>query len=259
MILCLDVGNSQIYGGVYVEGELKFQFRKVSKKGSSSDELGLFLRAVLRENGYNPDDVKKISICSVVPEIIHSLRNGCSKYFNIKPFILGPGVKCGLRIKYRNPLEVGADRIANTIAAVNKYPNQDMIIADLGTATTFCAVTKDKEYLGGSIISGLKISMEALEMKTAKLPTVEIVSPQSACGRSTIESIQSGLYYGHMGIIKEISSQLTKECFAGKKPLIIGTGGFSRLYSEAGLFDVVITDLVLSGLYQALDMNEVTQ
>lgn len=255
MILCLDVGNTQMYGGLFVGSDLKLQFRNMSKKGSSSDELGLFLRGVLRENGYNPDEVKQIAICSVVPEVIHSLRNCCVKYFSINPFILGPGVKCGLQIKYRNPLEVGADRIANSIAAVNRYPNQNLIIADFGTAATFCAITARKEYLGGAIVSGLKISMEALEKRTAKLPRVEIVTPQNVCGRSTIEGIQSGLFYGHMGIIKEITQRITEECFNGERPLLIGTGGFSRLYADHNVFDVIIPDLVLAGLYQALEMN----
>ncbi len=255
MILCLDVGNSQIYGGVFVDQELRLQFRKISKRGASSDELGLFLRGVLRENGHNPDDIKQISICSVVPEIIHSLRNSCNKYFSINPFILGPGVKSGLQIKYRNPLEVGADRIANSIAAVNMFPEKDIVIVDFGTATTFCCITKKREYLGGAIAAGLKISMNALEQNTAKLPTVEIVTPKNACGRSTIESIQSGLYYGHLGMIKEICSQIKNECFGGQKPYIIGTGGFARFYEEADIFDAILPELVLTGLYQSLQMN----
>ena len=117
MILCLDVGNSQIYGGVFKNDNLKLQFRQTSNLGSSSDEYGLFLRTVLRENGIDPAEIKKISLCSVVPEVLHSLKNCCLKYFGLSPFILQAGVKTGLKIKYSNPLEVGADRIANAIAA----------------------------------------------------------------------------------------------------------------------------------------------
>lgn len=259
MILALDVGNSQIFGGVF-EGplgkeSLKLRFRKTSKTGASSDEIGIFLRSVLKENGMDPAKVKKIVLCSVVPDVVYSLKNACKKYFNTNPFLLQAGVKTGLKINYRNPLEVGADRIANAIAAVHLHPNKNLIIVDLGTATTFCAVSKDKEYLGGSIVAGLRLNMEALENQTAKLPSVEIVEMDQALGRSTVESIQSGLYFGHVGTIREISKQISQECFDGEKPFIIGTGGFASLFDKAKVFDSVQPDLVLQGLLQALKIN----
>jgi type III pantothenate kinase len=217
--------------------------------------VGVFLRSVLRENNIDPTRVKHIVFCSVVPEVIYSLRGACKKYFDINPFVLQAGVKTGLKIKYRNPLEVGADRIANSIAATHLYPQRNMIIVDLGTATTFCAISKDKDYLGGSIVAGLKLSMESLEAKTAKLPSVEIVPMTEALGRSTVESLQSGLYYGHVGTIKELSERLSTECFAGEKPFVIGTGGFANLFEKEKVFDVIIPDLVLKGLLTALKMN----
>lgn len=255
MILTLDIGNSQIYGGVFEKDEIKVRFRKNSKGGASSDEIGIFLRSVLRENDIDPSKIKQIAMCSVVPDVVHSLKNACKKYFNINPFILQAGVKTGLKINYRNPLEVGADRIANAIAATHLYPKKDLIVIDLGTATTFCAVNKDKEYLGGSIVAGLRLNMEALESKTAKLPTVEIVSAKETLGRSTVESIQSGLYFGHVGMMKEIAKNLSKECFAGERPFIIGTGGFSGLFEKEKVFDTVQPDLVLKGLLMALKIN----
>ena len=255
MILCLDVGNTQIYGGLFDKDKMVLSFRKNSKSGASSDETGIFLRTAIRENGYDPAQVKQIAICSVVPEVIYSLRGACMKYFNINPFILQAGVKTGLRVKYRNPLEVGADRIANSIAGTHLYANKNLIIVDLGTATTFCAVTKEKDYLGGSIIAGLRLCMEALEAKTAKLPSVEIISMHEALGRSTVESLQSGLYYGHLGAMKEIIAKITKECFQDEKPLIIGTGGFLSLFEKEKLFDVIIPDLVLKGMLIALQHN----
>ena len=123
MLLCIDVGNSHMYGGVFVGAELKLRFRHTSKV-STSDELGIFLKSVLRENECAPDLVKKISICSVVPQLDYSLRAACVKYFGVEPFFLQAGVKTGLNIKYRNPIEVGADRIANAIAASQFYPNK---------------------------------------------------------------------------------------------------------------------------------------
>lgn len=255
MILCLDVGNSQIYGGLYNNDEIIFRFRKVTNTRNSSDEIGLFLRTILRENGYAPSLVTQIGICSVVPQVSHHLRNACLKYFERQPFIVGPGSKTGLKIKYANSLEVGPDRIANAIAAKEIYPRTNMIIVDFGTATTFCAISKGKEYLGGVIIAGLRISMDALESKTARLPSVEIVKKEKTLGRSTSESIQSGLYYGHLGSVKEIIKNLKKESFKGEDCLIIGTGGFASLYQKEGFFDKVEPDLVLKGIYQSIKMN----
>ncbi|MES2856052.1 MAG: type III pantothenate kinase [Bdellovibrionota bacterium] len=262
MILSLDVGNTTIHGGLFGEtadgaqDKLLMQFRRTSEFRASSDELGVFLRSVLRENGFASEDVRQIAICSVVPDAIHSLRNACVKYFDINPFLLQAGVKTGLKIKYRNPLEVGADRIANSIAGTHLYPGKNLIIVDFGTATTFCVVSKDLDYLGGVIIAGLRISMEALETKTAKLPSVEIVSMREALGRSTVESIQSGLYFGQVGTVREITGRLTKECFSkDEKPLVIATGGFAGLLEKEKLFDAVVPDLVLKGLNLALRMN----
>ncbi len=255
MILCLDVGNTQIYGGVFKDNALASTFRKSSLNVASSDEFGLFLRTVLRESGYDPLDVRQVAICSVVPNLVHSLRAACLKYFAGEPFLLQPGVKTGLKINYRNPIEVGADRIANAVGALDRFPDENLIILDLGTASTFCAVSSGRQYLGGAITAGLRISMEALESKTARLPAVEIIRPGTAVGRSTVESIQSGLFYGAAGAIREITERMKTECFQGQNVIVIGTGGFSRLFEEEGLFDKLVPDLVLHGLYVIWRMN----
>jgi type III pantothenate kinase len=255
MILTLDVGNSQIFGGVFSEDKLLLQFRKTSKGGASSDEMGIFLRSVLRENDVEPKNIKKISVCSVVPDLVHSIKNCCKKYFAINPFMLQSGVKTGLKIKYRNPVEVGADRIANAIGALHLYPGKNLVICDFGTATTYCAVSADKDYFGGLIVPGLRLSMEALEAQTAKLPAVEIVVAKEVVGRSTVESIQAGLFFGNLAMVKEISSRIKKEYFDGKNTIVIGTGGFSRLFEKEKAFDVIVPDLVLTGLKQSLQMN----
>ena len=141
MLFCLDVGNSQTFGGVYDGEQLLFTFRRTSNARASSDESGIFFRTVLRENDVDPAAVNRVAICSVVPDAVHSLRNCFLKYFRVEPFLLRPGVKTGLKIRYRNPLEVGADKIANAMGAVGRYPRQDLIIVDFGTATTLCAVS----------------------------------------------------------------------------------------------------------------------
>lgn len=255
MILALDVGNTQMFGGVFDKDDIKLRFRKTSKAGSSSDEYGIFLRTVLRENDIEPSQIKHIGICSVVPDVVYSLKNACKKYFDVNPFLLQVGVKTGLKVCYHNPAEVGADRIANSIAATHLFPGKNLIIIDLGTATTFCAISKNKEYLGGTIIAGMRLGMEALESRTAKLPTVEIVARSEALGRGTVESIQSGLYFSHIGAMKEITQRLTQECFANEKPVVIGTGGISSLFEKAKVFDEIHPDLVLKGLVLAQKLN----
>lgn len=257
MILALDIGNTQIYGGVFDEKEnLKITFRKNTSSSISSDELGLFLKSVLRENYVEPESIHKISVCSVVPDINHTIKNCGLKYFKISPFFLQAGTKTGLKIKYRNPIEVGADRIANAIAATQAFPQKNLVIVDMGTATTFCAVTAEKEYLGGIILPGLRISMESLAKNTAKLPTVEIIPPAELVGKSTVESIQSGLYFGNLVMLREITRKIKQDYFQNSnETLVIGTGGFSRLFQKEEIFHVFSPDLVLFGLIQALKMN----
>ncbi|MCB1647019.1 MAG: type III pantothenate kinase, partial [Pseudomonadales bacterium] len=239
MILCLDVGNSQVFGGVFDGDELKVQFRRTSQLRSSSDELGVFFRSVLRENNIDPDAISVVAVCCVVPDILYSLRASCQKYFNIEPLVLRPGVKTGLRISYRDPKEVGADRIADAVGAVKLFPGRNLIVADFGTATTVCAITKDKEFLGGNIIPGVRLAMEALEAKTAQLPSVEIKPSRSAIGKTTIESIQAGLYWSNVGMIRELVTRMSDEVFADAPPLVIGTGGFASLFNRENLFDHV--------------------
>jgi type III pantothenate kinase len=255
MILALDVGNSQIFGGVFEDGRLTIRFRKASRTPTSSDELGLFLRAVLRENGGDPAAVGSIACCSVVPEAIYSLRSCCRKYFGIDPFILQAGAKTGLKIRYRNPLEVGPDRIANAIAATHLYPDRNLIVVDFGTATTVDVIRAGRDYLGGIILPGLRISMEALERTTARLPNVEIVEAAELIGRSTTECIQSGLYFGHRAILKELTREVREQAFRREPALVIGTGGFSRLFEREPVFNAVLPDLILIGLERALSLN----
>jgi type III pantothenate kinase len=255
MILTLDVGNTQIFGGVFHDAKQILQFRKSSRSNFSSDEVGVFLRQVIRENDLDPKAVQGIAICSVVPDLIYSLRNGCIKYFSTDPFVIQPGMKTGLKIKYLNPSEVGADRIVNSIAGVQLYPGKNLIIIDFGTATTFDVVSKNKEYLGGAILPGLRISMEALESNTAKLPAIELERPERAIGRTTKESMQSGLYFGHIGTIKELICRIKQEAFEDSEPVVIGTGGFAQMFREQGLFTEIIPDLVLQGIYFAYQIN----
>lgn len=255
MQLCLDVGNSHILVGVFNEHKLLLTLRYDTKQASSSDQIGLFLKAALRENSLDPQEIKKIAICSVVPALDYTLRSACIKYFNITPFALQAGVKTGLKIKYHNQREVGADRIANAIAAIQQFPDKPLIIVDFGTATTCCAVTPDKEYWGGAIMPGMRVAMESLQHNTAKLFPVEIIQPLLAVGRSTQESLQSGLYYMQLGAIKELIKRFHVELFPTLKPVVLATGGFSHLFAKEELFHAIIPNLVLQGLQIALELN----
>lgn len=257
MLLTLDVGNSQIFCGVFDGEELKTTFRRTSSIRASSDEFGTFFRATLRENEVDPAEIDMAGICSVVPDAVHSLRNCFRKYFRFEPFVLQPGSKTGLKIRYRNPLEVGADKIANAIGAVRRFPHRNLLILDFGTATTLCAVTKEKEYLGGVITPGINISMAALESQTARLPAVEIIRPSEVLGRSTVESIQSGLYHGTLAAVRSLAASITKENFAAEQPLIVGTGGFGRLFEQERLFDEFVPELPLLGLRQAVELSAI--
>ena len=204
MLLTIDVGNSQIHGGVFDGDNLRLQFRKTTQPVGSSDEFGVFLRTVLRENDVDPRQIDRVAICSVVPPVAYPLRAACVKYFNCEPFVLQAGVKTGLKIKYRNPAEVGADRVACAIAAAQMHPGKDVLVVDCGTATTVEVVTATGDYLGGAILPGIGISAEMLSSRTAKLPRVEIARPEAALGRTSAESIQSGLYHGHVGAIRNV-------------------------------------------------------
>ena len=257
MIVCLDVGNSHIFGGVFDGDKLRLRFRYPSKQASTSDQLGVFLKGVFHENNLLPSEVEHIAICSVVPSLNYSLRSACLKYFKQEPFILQAGVKTGLNILTKNPREIGADRIANAIAAVNQFPDKNIIVVDFGTATTFCAVRAGVDYLGGPIMPGIRISMESLHSQAAMLSPVNILAPQQCLGQTTSNNIQSGLYYGQLGAVREIFSRLRAEVFQGDKPVLVGTGGFAHLFESENIFSATVPDLVLHGLRLALVKNTV--
>ena len=255
MILTIDVGNTSTAFGLFDGNECVLRFRRTTNVNSSSDETGVFLRAVLRENGFDWQKIEKIGCCSVVPSVNHSLANACSKYLGHEPLFIQAGIKTGLKLRYSNPKEIGADLIAAAMGAVELYPGKNLIIIDMGTATTAELVSKDKEFLGGIIMPGLKISVDALAGGTANLTSVEIMKPDHVYGSSTTEAIQAGLYYGTAGSIKEFCHLFKKNVFRGEDAVIIGTGGFARTFEDYQLFDRIIPGLVLSGVKKALELN----
>ncbi|MDF2690376.1 MAG: yacB [Gammaproteobacteria bacterium] len=255
MLLCLDVGNTQVYAGLFDGDKILLRFRRTSKDQASSDEYGIFLRTALRENGFDPLKVKHIVMSSVVPEINHSVASACIKYFDIRPMVLDQSAKTGLKICLDSPDKLGSDLLANAVGATHLYPNQNLVVFDFGTANTGCVINAKREYLGGLITPGLKLSMAALEQQTAQLPTVEIRVPDVMIGKNTIQYIQAGLFYSALGMVKEVVNQVKQNEFSGQKVLVVGTGGFSRLFEKAGVFDVIEPDLVLIGLQQVYQLN----
>jgi type III pantothenate kinase len=255
MLLCLDVGNTHILGGIFDHDKLITRFRYATHLIGTADQFGIFLINILQANQISQEDIKAVAVCSVVPSCDYTIKHTFSMYFKAKYFILKSGAKTGLNVKVKHPNEVGADRIANAIGAINAFPNKNLIVIDMGTATTLCAINSKRDYLGGSILPGLRLGMESLRTSTAKLMEVNIETPSSYIGRTTRESIQIGLYYGKLGALKEIISGLKQEVFQGEPLTVIGTGGFSQLYKDKSLFDVILPDLVLQGLAKAYEYS----
>lgn len=257
LLLVIDVGNTNVVFGVYKGKELLYDWRIATEKDRTSDEYGLLFEQIFKYHGLDPKDVDDVIISSVVPPLMHTLPTMSMKYFNVDPIVVGPGVKTGMNIKYDNPREVGADRIVNAVAAYEKYGGP-LIIVDFGTAITFCAVSKEGEYLGGAITPGIKISSEALFMRTAKLPKVEIARPEKVIAKNTINSIQSGLVYGYIGMVDYIVEKMIEEMGEKNgKVNIIATGGFSNLIAAESKYIKSIDKLLtLEGLRIVFQRNK---
>lgn len=249
MLLVIDVGNTNIVFGVYEGKKLLYDWRIATEKNRTSDEYGLLFEQIFKYHGLCPENVKDVIISSVVPTLMHTLSAMSIKYFKREPIIVGPGVKTGMNIRYDNPKEVGADRIVNAVAGFEKYGGP-LIIVDFGTAITFCAISKDGDYLGGAIAPGIIISSEALFLRTAKLPKVEIAKPDTVIGKNTVNSIQSGVAYGYIGLVDYIVERMIDEMAnEGEVKTVIGTGGFSSLIaSESKYINEIDKLLTLDGL-----------
>jgi type III pantothenate kinase len=256
MMLCLDIGNTHIYGGLLQAEDIQLRFRFPSSQSFTSDTFGLFLKEVIRENHFDPNTIKAISISSVVPGLNYSIVSACEKYFSITPVIIKPDTKTGLTLAIDNPGELGADRIANAVGALALYPEKNLAIFDFGTATTACAITKDGVYVGGAIWPGFKSSMAALSSKTALLSDVEILKPDNMLGMNTNTQLQIGLYYSQLGAVKEILQHWQQTVFQDDPALVLMTGGYGRVLAQESIFSEYLPDLVLQGLQVIWEKNQ---
>lgn len=254
MLLVIDVGNTNSVYGVYQGDKLVTSWRVATREENTSDEIGMFMMNYLKQQKIPASEIEAVMISSVVPPVMYSLEHAVRKFLGIQPLVVGPGVKTGINIRYDNPKEVGADRIVNAVAGLHKYGGP-LILIDFGTATTFCAVTKTGDYLGGAITAGIKISMEALFEHAAKLPRVEISNPGKVIGKTTIQSMQSGAVYGYAGSVDRIVSMM-KEEMGGGDIKVVATGGLARLIAqEAKSIDLIDQQLTLYGLKLIYEMN----
>ncbi len=255
MLVAIDVGNTNIVMGVYNGKQRLFHFRVATSVEKSRDEYGLLFIQLLNNRGVSREDIDGVIISSVVPPVMYSLERAVKDYLGQAPIVVTNDMDLGMDILYENPREVGADRLVNAVAVIKRH-SVPAIVVDFGTATTFCAINEKAQYLGGAICPGIKISVEALFERTAKLPRIELAPTDRIIGRSTVESMQAGVIHGYAGQVDYIV-KLMKEEMGCPDARVIATGGLASMISrEAVSIDEIDGMLTLDGLQEIYEMQK---
>ncbi len=255
MLIAIDIGNTDFTIGLFRGKELCDTFRMRSKIHRTSDEYGVFLLNILNYKGYSADEVDAVIISSVVPAVMHSFNSAIIKYFCLKPIIVGPGIKTGIKVRTINPRETGADRIVDAVAAHELYGGP-IIVVDFGTATTYDFVSKEGELIGGVTSPGIRTSANALWQQAAKLPEIEIRKPDFILAKETVSSMQAGLVFGYIGQTEYIIRKMKEE--SGKDSVkVVATGGLGKMIAnETECIDFYDSNLTLKGLRLIYDKQQ---
>jgi type III pantothenate kinase len=254
MLLCIDIGNTNITLGLYEGAALGPRWRLSTEHERMPDEFGLQVTGLLTLAGKSPTDIQGVAMASVVPPLTGRWIETCRTYLKSNPLVIDAGVRTGVKIRYEDPRAVGADRIVDAAAAYRLYGGPACIV-DFGTATTFDAISADGEYLGGAIAPGIGVAAQALFQRTAKLPRVDICRPPAAIGRNTVHAIQSGLMFGYVGLVEGMVGRFREEL--GPEMKVIGTGGEVDLIArETKVIEILAPWLTLDGLRMIYEMNQ---
>jgi type III pantothenate kinase len=252
MLLALDVGNTNTTIGVFRDRQILRTWRLSTARDRTVDEMGILLRQLCEWSEIRPADITGVVVGSVVPQLDASLRAAVSTYLHAQPLFIAPGIKSGMPLKVETPLELGADRLCNSVAAFAEHGGP-CVVVDFGTATTWDVVSDKGEFIGGVIAPGLEIAAEALFSRAAKLPRIELAAPARVIGKGTVDSMQAGLVYGYVALVEGLTKRVLAELGGGK---VVATGGLATVIARyTGIFDVVDDDLTLKGLHLLWERN----
>lgn len=254
MLLTIDIGNTNLTLGLYEGDTLGAHWRLATDHNRMPDEYGLQFLGLLQNAGKTIQDIQGISLASVVPPLTGRVIQACREYLKQEPLVVDAGIKTGIKVRYEDPKAVGADRICDAVAVMKLYGGPACVV-DFGTATTFNAITKDGEYLGGAITAGINLAAEALYTRAAKLPRIDLQVPPSVIGRNTVHAMQSGLLFGYVSMVEGMVNRFRAELGSDMK--VVATGGLAEVVAhETKVIDIIAPWLTLEGLRLIWEINE---